>query len=199
MDLITLQEFKDFNGIKKPDDDDKHSMLISMVSALIQTYLGLDFEGGKSVTETISLDYDTDVIYLDNYPISSITSVSESSRYTWDSSVHVPLVYASDFILDAEEGKLIRRYTPGGFASWPVSPGIVTVSYVTGSSGGLGSTEVPSALKLATIELVNYYKNEEFRQSKTIQGSSIVNTLAQDGDFPKHIQVILDRYSSSRK
>lgn len=193
MNLITLEEFKNFSGIKKPDEDAKHEMLISMVSALIQTYLGLDFEGGKTVTETLTLDYDSDTIYLSNYPVSTILSVSETDRYTWDSTVHVPLVYSADYILNGPDGALIRQYKVGGFANWPISPGVITVNYITAPKWGLGGG-IPLDLKLAVIELVKYYKDEEYRQSKTIQGTSIVNTLAAGEDFPKHIQVILDKY-----
>src|ERR1041384_1360074 len=117
MDLITLQEYKDFNNITKPNDDAKHSMLISMVSALIQTYLGIDSEGGKFITENISLDYDTDTIFLEHYPVIGPVSVSETSRYTYDSTVHVPLVYASDYVVNEQEGIIKRIYTPGGFAN----------------------------------------------------------------------------------
>lgn len=199
MDLVTLQEYKDYNALSaNPSEDLKMSLLISSVSALIQTYLGMDFEGGKNVTEVITLDYDTNVIYLENYPVTSITALTESDRYTYDSTVHVPLVYASDYILNSEEGTLIRQYKVGGFANWPISPGVITVSYTTGSRGGFNN-DVPAELKLATILLVNYYRLDEFRQSKAIQGSSLVNTLAQGEDFPKHIQVILDRYKAVRK
>jgi len=194
MDLVTLQEYKAYNALGINDKEDtKISLLISSVSALIQAYLGMDFEGGKSYTEVISLDYDTNTIFLSHYPVTSITALSESDRYTYDSTVHVPLVYASDYLLNAEEGTLTRQYKVGGFANWPISPGVTTVSYVTAPKGGFGS-EVPADLKLAAIQLVNYYRLDEFRQSKSIQGSSIVNTLAQGEDFPKHIQVILDRY-----
>ena len=196
MDIITLEEYKAFNALSgNTKDDAKIVLLISSVSSLIQAYLGLDFTGGKSVTEVLSLDYDTNTIYLENYPISGPVTVSETDRYTWDSSVHVPLAYSSDFFVDEEEGVLTRVYTPGGFASWPVSPGVVTVTYTTAPKWpGTGASAVPADLKLAAIELVNYYRNDEFRQSKSVQGSSLVNTLAEGTDFPKHIQVILDRY-----
>jgi len=193
MDLITLQEYKDYHGLKKPDEDSKLTMLISSVSALIQTYIGRDYEGGKTVTEVLTVDYDTDTLYLQNYPVDSILEISETSRYTVDSTVHVPLSYGADYILAQADGALIRQRVPGGLASWPMSPGLVTVTYLTGSAGGFETT-VPADLKLATIELVTYYSKEEYRQSKTIQGTSQVNTLAQGEDFPKHIQVLLDRY-----
>ena len=200
MDLITLEEYKDFKGIKKPDDDSKNQMLISMVSALIQTYLGIpsqESDTGGVITETFLLDYDTNIIYLKHYPVESVISVTEPDRYTWDSTIHVPLVYGSEYILDAADGALIRQYTPGGFANWPIAPGVTTVSYIVAPKWEGGTTNVPFDLKLAAIKLVDYYKDEEYRQSKTISAggsTSVVNTLAQGTDFPKHIQVVLDRY-----
>jgi hypothetical protein len=196
MELVTLEEYKAFVGATaNPKDDARISLLIASVSSLIQAYLGLDFTGGKSVTEVISLDYNTDKIFLKNYPVSAPVTVTETDRYTWDSSIHVPLAYAGDYVLDAENGMLTRIATPGGFANWPISPGVITVTYTTASKwGGFGAPTVPADLKLAAIELINYYKNDEFRQNKTTQGTSLENTLAQGTDFPKHIQVILDRY-----
>lgn len=196
MDLITLKEYKDYYSMSdNPKEDSKISLLINSVSGLIQAYIGMDFEGGKMITETLSIDYDTNIIYLEHYPVSSIVSVSESDRYTLDSTIHVPLVYASDYILNQADGTLIRQYTPGGFANWPLSPGVITVSYITGTRAGTGTSDgVPADLKLACIELVSYYKNEEFKQSKTISGTSVVNTTTKGEDFPQYIQVILDKY-----
>lgn len=197
MDLITLEEYKSYNALSdNPKEDLKISLLISSVSSLIQAYLKLDFIGGNNVTEVISLDYDTNVIYLENYPVVGPITVTETDRYTQDSSVHVPLAYASEYILNESLGTLTRVYTPGGFAKWPVSPGVVTVSYSTAPYFGTGFSTVPPDLKLAAIELVKYYMKEDYRQSKTIQGTSIVNTLASGTDFPQHIQVLLDRYNS---
>ena len=201
MDLITLEEYKDFHGLSaNPKEDTKISMLISMVSALIQTYIGIkNTEGGSAgqeVTEVISLDYDTNIIYLDNYPIEGPVTVTEADRYTVDSTVHVPLVYASDYLVNLAEGTLTRARTSGGFARWPVGPSVVIVTYTTTSAWGeTGSIdEVPADLKLACIELVSYYKNSEW-QAKNIQGSSTSITIAKSGtDFPQHIQVLLDKY-----
>jgi len=195
MNLITLQEYKSYYGLNKPDNDGKLNQLISSVSALIQTYTGRQYDDGTMVTETISLDYDTDTIFLSHYPVQQITSISETARYTTDSTVHVPLVYESDFILNKADGTLLRQYRVGGFANWPVSPGIITVSYVTGNATDTGTpADVPADLKLAAIMLVNYYEKDQFVQAKSIAGTSQTNTMVQGEDFPKHIQVLLDRY-----
>ena len=197
MDLITLEEYKSYNALSdNPKEDERISLLISSVSSLIQAYLKLDFVGGRTITEVQFLDYDTNIIFLENYPVVGPVTVTESDRYTNDSSVHVSLVSNIDYVLNASEGTLLRTYTLGGFANWPLSPGIVTINYSTASRFGIDLEDLPNDLKLATIELVKYYMKEEYRQSKTVQGTSIVNTLSEGKDFPQHIQVILDRYNT---
>ena len=199
MELVTLEEYKSYNALSdNPKEDEKISLLISSVSSLIQAYLKLDFIGGRNVTEVQSLDYDTNTIFLDNYPVVGPVIVTESNRYTYDSSIHVPLLYASDYILDARLGTLTRIYTLGGFPNWPIAPAIVTINYSTAPYFGAGIDTIPADLKLATIELVKYYMKEEYRQSKTVQGTSIVNTLSNGTDFPQHIQVLLDRYNTKK-
>ena len=198
MNIITLEEYKSFYAmsVENTKEDARINLLIESVSSLIQTYLGLDFDGGKAVTEVLSIDYETNQIYLENYPVQAGVVVTETDRYTTDSTVHVPLAYAADYAIDLEQGILTRMYKPGGFANWPISPSVVTVQYTTAPkwAGSFNATNIPADLKLAAIQLVSYYKNEEFRQSKTIQGSTVINSLAKGTDFPLHIQVLLDRY-----
>ena len=196
MDIITIQEYKDVKGISADTKNDaKISFLIASVSSLIKTYIHADFTGGESLTEIIHIDYTSDIIYLEKYPIASIDTVTETAlQYTYDSTVHVPLTGAVDYIENLKNGSLVRLVSPGGFPrrGWPMSPGYVTVEYTTAPT--FSSSTMPPDLKLAAIYLVDYYKDDEYRQSRSVQGTSIVNTLAQGTDFPKHIQVILDRY-----
>ena len=198
MNFVTVQEYKDyFNMGANPAEDTRIQLLIDSVSSLVQAYLKIDAAGGQNITETISVDYDTDKIFLSNYPINALSLVvSETGRITTDSTIHVPLTGSVDYTADATQGILYRNYTPGGFASWPISPiGYVTASYTTVPKWSGGMSGIPADLKLAVIQLVHYYFKEDYRQSKSIQGSSVVNNLASfDSDFPKHIQVLLDRY-----
>lgn len=199
MDLITLEEYKTYNGLSaNPKEDAKNALLISSVSNLIQAYLGWnvspDGQSGRQVTEVLSVDYDTNVIYLANYPISGPVTVLESDRYTLDSSIHVPLTHASDYIVNESDGTLTRIYKPGGFANWPISPGVISVTYTIAPKYSGGVSGIPADLKLAALEMVDYYKNDGFRENRSIQGTSVQNYVDYSGDFPKHVQVILDRY-----
>ena len=187
-DLITLEEFKLAKGITKTDQDDLLELLISNASEIIQLYLDRPlFEEEQTITEVIDIDYDTDVIYLDNYPINSVDSLTSIDPYSYDSTVHYPVadtVYGIDLV----NGKLYRtdqNLWPKGFAA-------VQVEYSFG-----GDFTVSAPLKQVTIDLVQYYKDEEYKESRSMRGASINNFNATGNEvyssnFPPHIQRVLD-------
>jgi hypothetical protein len=187
-DLITLQEFKNYMGLRKPDDDTKISFLISSVSSLIKAYLGYDLTGNYDtpVVEYASFDYDTNVYFPKLWPIRDVVEITEQDRYTWDSTIHVPLTAESDYYVSGDT--IVRVPGTGGFGYWPQGPNTVKITYRAGYE------DTPSDVKLAAIELVNYYKEEQFRQSKTIMGSTIINTLTKADEWPSHIRLLLDNY-----
>lgn len=186
--LITLQEYKDAKGLSKSDDDAKLTVLIERVSDIIQTYLGYTLVGDplENITEYISLDYDTDIVYLDRFPINSIVSVTEANPYSYDSTIHLPLAISLDYIFDATRGRLLRK---NGY--WGTGINSIAVTYTA------GFTETPSALKLAVIDLVTYYHKEEYKVSRSTGGASIQNpdtSPSKQYDFPGHIKRVLDLY-----
>lgn len=193
-DLITLDEFKTDQGLTKGDQDAVYEQLITQVSAIIQAYIGKKFlNGGTVVNEIISLDYDSDVIFLDNYPVESITSLEAfGTVYPYDSTVRLP-VPESLYILDKANGKLLRT---SGY--WPTGKGVIDVTYVMGGASDV--TGVPPELKRVAIDLVKYYKQEEYKDSKSLKGATINNNTGSGNsnnpstNFPPHIQRILDLY-----
>lgn len=187
-DLITLQEYKDYMGLRKPDEDTKLTFLIASVSSLIKAYLGYSLVDNYDtpITEYASFEYDTNIYYPKLWPIRDIIEITEQSRYTTDSTVHVPLTAESDYYLSGDSIVRIPNY--GGFGTWPRGPNTVKVIYRAGYE------DTPAELKLAAIELINYYSQEQFRQSKTIMGSTVINTLSKSDDWPSHIKLLLDNY-----
>lgn len=187
-DIITLEEYKSFEGLSQTKEDPKLIFLVSAASSLIKAYIGDIFAPAVSpIVEYISVDYDTDRIYPRYYPINSIISVEESDRYTLDSTVHVPLQVGTQYYLDNDS--LVR--VPGtGFANWPISPGTVKLTY----TGGYSFATTPMELKLACIQLVNFYKNNEHVPSRSMQGATIINPAAGVAELPAHVRAILDTY-----
>lgn len=193
--LITLEEYKTDQNLTKADQDAVLEQLITQVSAIINAYIGKSFvAGGTEVNEIISLDYDSDVIFLDNYPVESIVSLeSFGPLYPYDSTVRFP-VPDTVYILDKEDGRLIR--TSG---VWNKGQGVISVTYIVGGASDV--TEVPAELKRVTIDLVKYYKHEEYKDSKSLKGATINNNTGSGNsnspstNFPPHIQRILDLYT----
>jgi hypothetical protein len=194
MDLITLQEYKTAKAMStKTDQDAQLSHLISVASDLIQTYLNRNFISTGDEVDYFSLDYDTDVLYLDKYPVSELVSINEIDPQLNDSTIHFP-VDQSTYILDPQYGKLIRtnrRFWPQGF-------GAVVVTYRTVEST---AENVPPAIKQAVIDLVTYYHKEEYKDSRTIMGTTVnnntgtgTNANSPNTSFPPHIQRVLDLY-----
>lgn len=187
-DLITLQEYKDYMGMRKPDEDQKITFLISSVSSLIKAYLNYSLVDNydTAITEYASFDYDTNVYYPKLWPIRDIQEITELSRYTYDSTVHVPLTAEADYYLSGDS--IVRVPGAGGFGTWPQGPNSVKIVYRAGYE------EAPNDIKLAAIELVSYYKEEQYRQSKTIMGSTVINTLTKADEWPSHIRLLLENY-----
>lgn len=190
--ILTLAEYKSFEGLTKTDQDIKLNLLIEAASNLIKTYLGSIFSPAVTpIVEYVSVDYDTDRIYPQYYPITNLISVEESDRYTTDSTIHVPLQTGTEYYLDGDS--IVRVPGALGFANWPISPATIKITY----EGGYADTvDMPSEIKLACIELVNYYKEKGFLPNRSIQGATIINAGAAVADLPAHVRAILDYYKN---
>lgn len=193
-DLITLQEYKDFVGKTKADDDAQLNVIIPAVSNIIKAYLGNTAPDDPTtpIEEYVYLDYETDKIFTKYWPIRELISVEESNRYTWDSSIHVPLTANSDYYLINDA--IVR--VPGGttsFSTWPMAPGVVKITYTAGEVDGLGAGVIDEAIKLAAIELTTYYLKKEYIQNRSMMGSSLQTYVDTQG-MPSHIRRLLDEF-----
>ncbi len=184
-DLITLEDYKTYKGLGKTDQDDKINLLIKSVSSLIKAYVGHGIVDNwdTPLVETYTLPYDTSTLYLNSYPINEIISVTEDvGGYVGglDSTIHYPVEFNIGFSFDPGGGKLVRI---GG--NWARN---ITVTYTAGYA------EVPEGVKLAAIELVSYYLNEEWKPTRTAGGTSIAGPAPEVGGIPKHITPLLEYY-----
>ena len=185
-DILTLSRYKQIKKMTKTDDDIKLSLIISSVNNLIKTYIGRNLlQGVEPIEEYITLDYDTDVIFPDVWPITSIESITEVPLgYTYDSTVHLPLNEASDYITVGTD----RIYRTNGY--WPQGPNSVRIVY------NAGYETVPEELELAAVELVDYYFKEQYLQSRVSGNTTITNLVPNTPEFPPHVRLILDRFSN---
>jgi hypothetical protein len=191
--LITLDDYKTSEKIESTKDDTRLNSLIASVSTLVKTYCNNAFVDYYSTdkTETISVKWDTHSVQLSESPIVSVTSVKERASY--DSAYTVLTTGAFEYYLDLDTDSVVRT-TGGAFKNWPHGPGAVQIAYRSGYA------TCPADLKLAIIDLINYYHKNEHKARQTMQGASIQNTSSSSQSdnvgFPDHIKRVLDLYKN---
>jgi hypothetical protein len=177
-DLISISEFKSYEGITGSTEDTKLNLIIPSVSALVRNYCGKTFNQYFSVnkTEYFSFRFEMDVIFPEECPIVSVVSLEADYGDGYE------LIDATEYGVDARIDSI--RLKEGKF---PV--GVSTVKLVYKG----GYAVIPPDLKLALIDLINYYLKNEHVPEKNHATFTIRH---EDGkaSFPDHIRRVLDLY-----
>lgn len=189
MDLITLDEYKDANGINSTTNDMKISSLIESASQLVKTYCGnsiVDYYSSDFV-ETISVNWSSPYIQLTEGPVKNISIAEERLDMASDYTT----LQNSEFYLDPVTDTIVR--SNGTVPTlWPQGPGSVRVTYTAGYES------TPADLRLAVVDLVTYYLKDEHKLRKTLSGATLDNpgtsTQYRNVGFPDHIKRVLDLY-----
>ena len=192
--LITLEEYKEAEGIQSPKEDLRIEALIPSVSQLVKTYCAnsiVDYYSTNK-TEVINVNWDTDVIQLTESPVNTIVSVEERASYQ-DS--YVTLTEAAyEFYFDSSTDSLFRTTGGRNYRNWQKGPGAVRVVYTAGYE------TVPADLQLAVIDLITYYIKDEHKERKTLAGATMQNQAStsqrNNVAFPDHIKRVLDLYKN---
>ena len=186
--LITLQQFKDAEGITNPRDDYKLSRIIDSVSQLVKTYCGNSFVDFFTVDkiEKFTLNWSTHALQLTESPVNSISGVEKRTSMT---SSYETVTSANYYL---EESTDTLYYVDGArYQAWPTGPGSVKVSYKAGYSS------IPADLNIAVIDLINYYFKDEHKARRTLQGATMENAPSgENKGFPDHIKRVLDMYKN---
>ena len=192
--LITLEEYKEAEGIQSPKEDLRIEALIPSVSQLVKTYCGnsiVDYYSTNK-TEVININWPTEIIHLTESPVNNIVSVEERDSYQ-DS--YVELTEESyEYYFDSTTDSILR--TTGGrtYKYWAKGPGAVRVVYTAGYE------TVPADLKLAVIDLITYYFKDEHKERRTLAGATLQNQSSSSQRnnvaFPDHIKRVLDLYKN---
>ena len=196
--LVTLQQYKDFAGLKGVGEDAKINVILPAISQAVKTYCGTSFIDFYSTDKTEFfdiLDDSTTAVLVDESPLVSVTQVQEREN---QSSSYVTLITENsngsgkyEYIVDTALD-MVRRTTATGDKAFPKGRKAVKVMY----KSGYAST--PSDLKLACFDLIKYYLKDERKSGLTIAGATVRNevstTLRENIGFPDHIKRILDFY-----
>jgi hypothetical protein len=192
-DLITLEEYKYFKGLTSLENDDRLTSLVVSISQLVKTYCANSFVDyyTSDKTEYFNLDYDTSSIQVGESPLVSITSVEERSTRDGDYTALTTGEY--EYYVDTDTDTVFRT-SASGFAYWPQGPGSVKIVYKAGYDS------IPEDLKLAVFDLIQYYDKEEYKERRSIGGSSMSNvpssTQWRNVGFPDHIKRVLDLHKN---
>ena len=186
--LITLNQFKEAEGITNPRDDYKLDRIVNSVSQLVKTYCGnsiIDFYSTNKVEE-FNIDWSTHIVQLTESPVNTIVSV-ESRESVSSSYTTVP---TTEYYLDKKTDSVLH-VTGSIYQAWPRGPGAVKVTYTA------GYPETPADLQIAVIDLINYYFKDEHKTRRTLAGATMENAPSGDGrGFPDHIKRVLDLYKN---
>jgi len=192
--LITVEEYKESEGISSPKDDLRLNYLIPSVSQLVKTYCGNSFVDYYSTNkvDTINIEWDTHIVQLTESPVNTIVSVEE--RDTYEDSYNTLTTIAHEYYLDTITDSVIRTTGGSSYKNWRRGPGAVRITYTAGYSS------LPLDLRLAVTDLITYYLKDEHKERRTIAGASIQNQAStsqrNNVAFPDHIKRVLDLYKN---
>lgn len=180
--LITLQEYKAYEGINSTTQDVEISTIIPKVSEFVKNICRRTFVDWKDDQKTETYNGGP-VILLQEAPIIQIFSLEKSENY---GQTYTALTEFSDWVLDTENQQIL----PIGIPEFPKLVNGYRVSYTAGYE------TIPEDLKLAVLDLVTYYmKNQGAVQSQV----AVTTTNAQvqyltQTNLPTHIKRVLDLY-----
>ena len=196
--LCTLQEYKDFSGLKGVQEDARINTLIPQVTQVVKTYCGTSFVDYYSTDKTEYFDIHDNLttrVMLDESPLVSVSQVQERDS---QSDAYVTLITENsdssdkyEYVIDTTTDSIIRTSATGEKA---FKKGIKAVKVVYRA----GYSATPADLKLAVFDLIKYYMKDERKARMQIAGAMIENqsTSGVTGNigFPDHIKRILDFY-----
>lgn len=196
-DLIELSDYKEYKQITSSTRDGKIQKLITQVSALIENYCGRKFfEYASSPGVTEWFDSNTDKVYLKHFPVIAVNSVNISvDGGLTQTALTENDVNGGGFFADLENGvvmtqKIGDKFQASGYYNTAYRS--LEINYYA------GYVDLPEDLKLAVLDTIAYYEDQENKPTQTLMGATIENALPYAANsFPPHIRRILDLYRYS--
>lgn len=177
--LITIDDYKEYAGITSIDFDDKLQSIVNRISELVKTYCNRRFidNYNKATQQFIPIvEYSNfdGYFYPQEFPLQALIKVEYSTDMgeTYTQLLDCALDHSKDAIYIPELGR--------------EGINMFKITYI----GGYQKT--PDDLKLACLDLVDYYyKNESVPRRTTMNNTVEYITSA---DMPSHIKRVLDLY-----
>jgi hypothetical protein len=182
LSLFTRQEYKSYKGINSANSDGEIDSLIPKVSQFAKTYCKRTF---IDYYNDPIIEYSTggfDRILLHEIPVANVTSVQQSKDYgqTWTS-----LVKFTDWVQDGDD--IISLHSSGIFEK-------LIRGYKIAYFGGYET--VPEDLKVACMDLLTYYKDNDaaIKSTKAAGTNNTQIEYVQTSNLPAHIRRVFDLY-----
>ena len=181
-ELITKAEYKAYAGINSTNSDTEIELLIPRVSELVKNYCGRRFLDWVDEAKTEVYSGDVPYFLLRETPVISVLSVEYSSDY---GQTYTALTEYTDWILD--DDKIVPVPPVSG---WTKQLRGYRVSYTAGYE------TVPPDLKLAVLDLVTYYRQNDsaIHSTKAPGTNSVQIEYVSGANLPAHIKRVLDLY-----
>lgn len=169
MSLITVDEYKEFKSITNTAKDEVYTVIVDSVCELIKAYCDRTFIDYYSTDKVLTVTPKAGVttLILKEIPIVELVSVTEDG-----------VDITSDVTVNEEYGFV--NYEFAGDKE-------VVVTY----KGGHSFT--PPDIKLAVLELTDYYVNDEHKMKRSFGGAT-VEYHETGNEWPLHIQYILNAH-----
>lgn len=179
--LITRAEYKNYLGITSTNKDAEIDLLIPKVSSLVKTYCRRSFIDYYDEASIEYFEGGFDRFYLKEGPVREVLAVKKSTNYGKTYSV---LTEYTNWVLDGDSVRvldavvfepLIRGYRVEYFGGFEV---------------------VPEDLKLAVLDLVEYYSknNSAVHVNRDVTPNVTQIQYVATTNFPAHIKRVLDQY-----
>jgi len=180
--LISRTEYKSYMGITSANKDTEIDILIPKVSQLVKTYCRRTFIDYYSDIKVEYFNGGFNTILLNESPVKEVLSVGNSTDYGQN---YTNLVEYTDYVLDGDQ--LVYIKSP---YIWPEKLKAYKVEYF----GGYEDT--PEDLKLAVLDLVEYYSknNSAVHVNRDVTPNVTQINYVNSTNFPAHIKRVLDQY-----
>jgi hypothetical protein len=181
IDLVTKSEYKSYMGITSTNSDAEIDFLIPKVSDLVKSYCRRTFVDYFSDIKVEIFDGGFREILLKETPVVSVSSVAYSSDY---GKTYTSLVKFEDWVI---KGDSVISLAPSGF------PELIN-GYRVSYFGGFDP--IPGDLKLAVLDLVEYYSrnNGAVHSSRDLNPNTTQINYVASTNLPATIKRVLDQY-----
>lgn len=185
--LITLAEYKAYIGITSTNQDSVINTLIPQVSALVKNICRRTFLDYVDETKVeVSKGSPTNRIILQETPVLQVSSVEFSIDY---GLTYLTLVEYVDYVIDQDADAVEIIATPYfGYIKTNAFKVTYTAGYET----------IPSDLKLAIADLIQYYVRNDsaIHSQKAVSANTVQIEYITTTNLPAHIKRVLDQYTA---